>query len=99
MENKIVFIGDRGTIEFLKIYNVETFFSTSVEETEKIIMELNLKDVICVFITEDVFDFERFKSYLNTKKFMVIPSLKIREKKGVKIIEDLIKKATGLKGE
>ncbi len=98
MEGKIIFIGDRLSIEFFSVFNIETFFSNSVEETEKILENINLKETLCIFITEDVFDENKFKKYVNLKKMMVIPSLKSKEKKGIKLINELIKKATGLKG-
>ncbi|MGC8977549.1 MAG: hypothetical protein ACP5OB_08045 [Candidatus Ratteibacteria bacterium] len=98
MEEKIIFIGDRLSIEFFSVFNIETFFSNSVEETEKILENINLKETLCIFITEDVFDENKFKKYVNLKKMMVIPSLKSKEKKGIKLINELIKKATGLKG-
>ncbi len=99
MENRIIFIGDRVSIEFFSVFNIETFFSSTVEETEEILKKINMKEVACVFITEDVFDRNKFMKYVNLGKMVVIPSLKSREKKGIKIIEELIKKATGLKGE
>ncbi|MCS7180158.1 MAG: hypothetical protein N2589_07740 [bacterium] len=99
MENKIVFIGDRISIEFFSAYNVETFFSNSVRETEEILEKINMNEVICIFITEDVFDENKFMKFVNMKKMIVIPSLKSREKKGIKVINELIKKATGMKGE
>lgn len=99
MKDRIIFIGDRLTIEFFSVFNIETIFSNSVEETDKILKEIDIKKVGCIFITEEVFDEERFIKYVNLKKMVVIPSLKSRERKGNKIINELIKKATGLKGE
>ncbi|MCM8818317.1 MAG: hypothetical protein NC915_02410 [Candidatus Omnitrophica bacterium] len=99
MENRIIFIGDKLTIEFFSAFNIETIFSNSVEETEKILNQININEIGCIFITEEVFDEKKFMKYVNLKKMVVIPSLKSREKKGIKIINELIKKATGLKGE
>ncbi|MCM8803965.1 MAG: hypothetical protein NC833_01765 [Candidatus Omnitrophica bacterium] len=99
MERRIIFIGDKAVIQFFSIFNIETFFSNSVEETEDILKNINLKEVICIFVTEEVFDENKFMKYINLKKMVVIPSLKSKEKKGIKIINELIKKATGMKGE
>jgi len=99
MKDRIIFIGDRLSIEFFSVFNVETFFSNSVEETEKILENININEVACIFITEEVFDENKFMKYVNLKKMIVIPSLKSREKKGVKIVNELIKKATGMKGD
>lgn len=98
MEERIIFIGDRLSIEFFSAFNIETYFANSVDEAERIITSLNLRDVICIFITEEIFDENRFMRYINSKKMVVIPSLKSREKKGVRIVDELIKKATGMKG-
>ncbi|MCM8771823.1 MAG: hypothetical protein NC926_01820 [Candidatus Omnitrophica bacterium] len=97
MEKKIIFIGDRTSIEFFSIFNIETIFSNSVEETEKILKEIDMDKVGCIFITEEVFDENKFMKYVNLKKMVVIPSLKSKEKKGSKIIKELIKKATGMR--
>jgi|YelNatPaOPRAMG01_1025707.scaffolds.fasta_scaffold67313_2 alkyl hydroperoxide reductase subunit AhpF len=99
MENRIIFVGDRTSIEFFSAFDIETFFAESVKEAEEILEKIDMKDVICIFITEEVFDENKFMKFVNMKKMMVIPSLKSREKKGVKIIEELIKKATGMKGD
>jgi vacuolar-type H+-ATPase subunit F/Vma7 len=97
MEKRIIFIGDRTSIEFFSIFNIETFFSDSTEEAEEIIKNLDMKEVICIFITEDVFDENKFLKYINSKKMIVIPSLKKSEKTGIKILNDMIKKATGMR--
>lgn len=99
MEKKIIFIGDKTSIEFFKVFNIEIFFSSTVEETEKILKDFNLKEIICIFITEEVFDPIKFKKFIEAKKMVVIPSLKSKEGKGIKFVEQLIEKATGIKGE
>ncbi|MCM8785199.1 MAG: hypothetical protein NC827_02475 [Candidatus Omnitrophica bacterium] len=99
MERKIIFIGDKTTIEFFSAFNIETFFANSVKDVELILEKIDLSEVICIFITEEVFDQDKFMKFINTKKMVVIPSLKSRERKGIRIIDELIKKATGMKGE
>ncbi|MFN4227520.1 MAG: V-type ATP synthase subunit F [Candidatus Ratteibacteria bacterium] len=99
MENKIIFIGDKTTIEFFSAFNIETFFASSVKEAEQILEKIDINQIICIFITEEVFDQDKFMKLVNLKKMVVIPSLKSREKKGIKLIDELIKKATGMKGE
>ncbi|MCM8766908.1 MAG: hypothetical protein NC901_02455 [Candidatus Omnitrophica bacterium] len=99
MEDKIIFIGDKTTIEFFSAFNIETFFANSDKEAEEIIEKIDISRVICIFITEEVFNQDKFMKFINLKKMMVIPSLKSRENKGIKIIDELIKKATGMKGE
>ncbi|HOK55999.1 MAG TPA: V-type ATP synthase subunit F [bacterium] len=99
MENRIIFIGDKLSIEFFSAFNIETFFANSVKEAEEILEKIDMKDVICIFITEEVFDEDKFMKFLNMKKMVVIPGLKSREGKGVKIVDELIKKATGMKGD
>jgi len=98
MEKRIIFIGDRLSIEFFSTFNIETFFSDSPENAEEIIKNLNMREVICIFITEDVFDENRFLKYINLKKMIVIPSLKKSEKKGIEILNNMIRKATGMRG-
>jgi vacuolar-type H+-ATPase subunit F/Vma7 len=96
-EKKIGFIGDATSVEFFKVFGTDIFGVHTVEEAEKVIRNLKLSDYATIFITEEVFDRERFQRYLMDKKLLVIPSLKSKEGKGYHIVEELIRKATGMK--
>ncbi len=98
MEKKIGFIGDSGSIEFFRVFGAEIFPAINQEEAYGVIEKLNISEYAMVFITEEVFDRERFNRYLMDKKLLVIPSLKSGEGKGYQLVEELIKKATGMKG-
>ena len=50
-------------------------------------------------MTEEIFDKDAFSRFIDEKKLIVIPSLKSKEGKGYKMVEELIRKATGMKGE
>ncbi|MBN1445733.1 MAG: hypothetical protein JW957_06470 [Candidatus Omnitrophica bacterium] len=98
MEKKIGFIGDSASIEFFKVFGAEIFPVHTQEEAFSAIGKLNISEYAMVFITEEVFDRERFQRYMMDKKLLVIPSLKSKEGKGYQIVEELIRKATGMKG-
>jgi len=97
-EKKIGFIGDEGTIELFKAFGADVFPVLTIDEAYGIIEKLNFSEYGVMFITEEVFDSERFNRYIMEKKLVVIPSLKSRKGKGYEMIEQLIKKATGMKG-
>jgi len=98
MENKkIGFIGELTSIEFFRTLGAEVFGAHTVQEAEKIISSLKISDYAMLFITEEVFDRQRFEKYLLTKKLLVIPSLISSTDKGYHIVEELIRKATGIK--
>ncbi len=97
-EKKIGFIGDVTSVEFFKVFSTDVFGVHTVEEAEKVLREIKLSDYATIFITEEVFDRERFQKYLMEKKLLVIPSLKSKEGKGEQFVEELIRKATGMKG-
>lgn len=96
-EKKIGFIGDATSVEFFRAFGAEIFSAHTVEESERVISGLKMSDYAMVFITEEVFDRERFERYLLNKKLLVIPSLRSSEGKGYQIVEELIRKATGIK--
>jgi len=98
MEKKIGFIGDSASIEFFRVFGAEIFPAHTREEAYGAMGKLNISEYAMVFITEEVFDRERFQRYMMDKKLLVIPSLKSREGKGYQIVEELIRKATGMKG-
>ncbi len=94
---KIGFVGDAASVEFFRVFGAEIFSAKTVEEAEKAIAGLNLPAYAMVFITEEVFDRARFQKYMMDKKLLVIPSLKSNEGKGYQLVEELIRKATGMK--
>ncbi|MCX8081946.1 MAG: hypothetical protein N3D17_00885 [bacterium] len=97
-ETKIAFIGEEGSIEFFKLFGADIFSANSKNEALTIIENLNRSEYGVIFITEEVFDRDLFNRYVIEKKVIVIPSLKSNEGKGYQIVEELIKKATGMKG-
>lgn len=97
-EKKIAFIGERGCIEFFSAFGADIFPATTQREAYEILQKFNLSEYGIIFITEEVFDSELFNRYILDKKLVVIPSLKSREGKGYQILEELIRKATGMKG-
>ncbi len=94
---KVGFIGDKASVEFFAIFGAEIFPAEKVEEAERIISGINFADYAVIFITEEVFDRELFSKQLMAKKLMPIPSLLSNQGKGYRIVEDLIRKATGMK--
>ncbi len=96
-EKKIGFVGDETSVEFFKAFGADIFSAHSVDEAEKVIGELQLSEYAMVFITEEVFDRQRFHKCLAAKKLMVIPSLLSAKGKGYYLVEELIRKATGMK--
>ena len=96
--NKVAFIGDKLSIEFFKTLGADTFPAENIEEAEKILQEIWKNNYISIYITEEVFNEEKFENYILQKKLIVLPSLKSSEGKGNKLMENLIKKATGIRG-
>ena len=97
--NKIAFVGDKFTIEFFKTFGADIFPAENIKKAEKILREIWHNDYICIYITEEVFDEEIFEDYIKQKKLVVLPGLKSNENKGDKLMENLIKKATGIRGK
>ncbi|HOL21888.1 MAG TPA: V-type ATP synthase subunit F [bacterium] len=98
MEKKIGFIGEKGSTEFFNVFGADVFPASNEREAEDIIEKLNLSEYGVIFITEEVFNREHLNRYVMEKKLVVIPSLKSKEGKGYHLIDELIKKATGMKG-
>ncbi len=97
-EKKIGFIGDVTSLEFFRVFGADVFSAYTVEDAYRVIKGLKTSDYATIFITEEVFDSERFGRYIMDRKLLVIPSLKSQEsKKGYHIVEGLIRKATGMK--
>jgi len=94
---KIGFVGEKSSIEFFRIFGADIFHAETVEQAENIMKEIKLADYAVVFITEEVFDRDIFSKYLLSKKMLAVPSLVSNTGKGYKIVEDLIRKATGMK--
>jgi len=95
--SKIGFIGDKTSIEFFRLFGAAIFPAATVEEAGKIMESINFDDYGIVFITEEVFDRELFSRYLMDKKLLPIPSLISATGKGHLIVDELIRKATGMK--
>lgn len=96
-EKRIGFIGDATSVEFFKVFGADIFSAQTADEADKVMGSLNLSDYAMVFITEEVFDRQRFQRYLLDKRLLVIPSLRSSKGKGYHIVEELIRKATGMK--
>lgn len=96
---KIIFIGDSTSIEFFKNFGVETISAETVQQGKEHLDKINFNEIEVVFMTEEIFDKDVFSRFIKEKKLIVIPSLKSNEGKGYKIVEELITKATGIKGE
>ncbi|HOV21553.1 MAG TPA: V-type ATP synthase subunit F [bacterium] len=96
---KIIFVGEATSIEFFKNFGFEIIPATSKEEAKEILDKKNYQDIEVLFITEEIFDSVVFSRFVDEKKIVVIPSLKSNKGKGYKIVERLISKATGMKGE
>jgi len=97
-KTKIGFIGEKGSIEFFNVFGADIFPASTDREAEDIIQKLNLSEYGIIFITEEVFNSELLNRYVMEKKLVVVPSLKSEEGKGYHLIDELIKKATGMKG-
>lgn len=95
---KIGFIGEKTSIEFFRIFGADIFPAETVEEAGKVLKKLPFADYATVFITEEVFDKDIFSKYLMNKQLLPLPSLVSKTGKGYKIVEELIRKATGMKG-
>jgi vacuolar-type H+-ATPase subunit F/Vma7 len=98
-DRKIGFIGDKTSIEFFRLFGAAIFPAGSIEEAGKILKSINFADYGVIFITEEVFDRELFAEHLMDKKLLPIPSLISASGKGHRIVEELIRKATGMKEE
>jgi V/A-type H+/Na+-transporting ATPase subunit F len=96
-ETKIAFVGDKMSIEFFRGLGIDVFPVSTVQEAKEKVRNINFSHYTKVIITEDVFDRRVFERELMEKKILVIPGLKAAEKKGYKLIQELIKKATGMK--
>ncbi|MDD3726055.1 MAG: V-type ATP synthase subunit F [Candidatus Ratteibacteria bacterium] len=96
-ETKIAFIGEEGSIEIFKVFGADVFPVSGQGEAYEIIEQLISSNYGVIFITEDVFDRELFSRYMMKKKLVVVPSLKSRKGKGYQIVNELIRKATGMK--
>lgn len=96
-KGKIVFIGDKNSVEFFRVFGMEIFPAENSEEAEKILKNLKISDISLILITEDVFDRNKFSNLVMGKKLMVLPGLKKREGEGYKIVDELVRKATGMK--
>jgi len=96
---KIIFIGEETSIEFFKNFGLEIIPANSIEQAKKTLNKENFHEIDVVFMTEEIFDKDAFSRFIDEKKLIVIPSLKSKEGKGYKMVEELIRKATGMKGE
>lgn len=96
-EKKIGFIGDVTSVEFFRVFGADIFNAQTAEEAGRVMSGINMSEYAMLFITEEVFDRERFQKYLLDKKLLVIPSLKSDKGKGYQLVEELIRKATGIK--
>jgi len=96
---KIIFIGEETSIEFFKNFGFEIMSADSIEQAKETLDKENFNEIDVVFMTEEVFDRDVFSRFIDEKKLIVIPSLKSKEGKGYKMVEELIRKATGMKGE
>jgi len=97
-ETKVAFIGEESSIEFFRVFGADIFSVSDQKQAYETIEKINPNNYGVIFITEDVFDSEIFKRYIMEKKLVVIPSLKSKDGKAYQIIEELIRKATGMKG-
>ncbi len=96
---KIIFIGEPTSIEFFRNLGFEIIPATSKEQAKEILDKWNYQEIEVIFITEEIFDDVLFSRFVGDKKIMVIPSLQSNQGKGYKMVETLISKATGIKGE
>ncbi|MCD6408279.1 hypothetical protein J7L87_04425 [bacterium] len=96
-KGKVIFIGDKSSIDFFRVFGMEIFPAETTEEAEEILKKIKISDISVIFITEDVFDRDKFFNLVMDKKMMVLPGLKKREGEGYKIVEELVRKATGMK--
>mgnify|MGYP000223932291 CR=1 FL=1 len=96
---KIIFIGEETSIEFFKNFGFEIIPANSIEQAKETLDKENFNEIDVVFMTEEVFDRDVFSRFIDEKKLIVIPSLKSKEGYGYKMVEELIRKATGMKGE
>ncbi|MGI6595359.1 MAG: hypothetical protein GX554_00700 [Elusimicrobia bacterium] len=97
-EKKIAFIGRQASIEFFSVFGAEMFPVLDQQQAYEVIEKLNVADYSVIFMAEEVFDSEKFHRYVMEKKLVVIPSLESKEGKGYRILDELIKKAIGMKG-
>lgn len=96
---KIVFIGDITSIEFFRNFGFDIISSSTTEEAKEELEKLNFNEIETVFMTEEIFDRVVFSRFIDEKKMIVIPSLKSNQGRGYEMVEELIRKATGMKGE
>lgn len=96
---KIVFIGDITSIEFFRNFGFDIIPSSTTEEAKEELEKLNFNEIETVFMTEEIFDRVVFSRFIDEKKMIVIPSLKSNQGRGYEMVEELIRKATGMKGE
>jgi len=96
---KIIFIGEETSIEFFKNFGFEIKAVVSTDQAKDVLDKENFNEIDVVFMTEEVFDKNVFSRFIDEKKLIVIPSLKSREGYGYKMVEELIRKATGMKEE
>jgi len=96
---KIIFIGEPTSIEFFKNFSFDVIPALSKEEAIQALDKFNFNEIEVVFITEEIFDKDIFSRFIDENKMSIIPSLKSNKGYGYKMVEELIKKATGMKGE
>ena len=94
---KIAFIGDKFSVEIFKSTGADVFPAGDIEEAIKVMEGLDLAEYTCIYLTEELFEEERFEKYIKDRKITIIPSLKSSKGKGYQIVERLIRKATGVR--
>ncbi|HOJ39376.1 MAG TPA: V-type ATP synthase subunit F [bacterium] len=94
---KIAFLGDRYSLEFFRLFGLEVFPAETPAEARTILEKLKEQKDVTVFLTEEVFDPVEMKEAFLKGQIVVLPGWKKHQGAGQQLMEELVRKATGLK--
>ncbi|MCM8769949.1 MAG: hypothetical protein NC911_09865, partial [Candidatus Omnitrophica bacterium] len=93
---KIAFIGDRLSLDFFRLLKIDVFPAETRAEASSLLKELQEKQYTTIFITEEVFE-QTMKGAFLKGNLVVLPSWKKHQKESQKLVNELVRRATGMK--
>ena len=94
---KIAFLGERVSLEFFRLLGVDVFPAETVAEATTWLEELKNRDYATIFVSEEIFEPEVMKNSFLQGEIVVLPAWKKHQGTGQRLMEELIRKATGIK--
>ncbi len=94
---KIAFLGERVSLEFFRLLGGDVFAAETVAEATTWLEELKKRGYATIFVSEEIFEPEVMKNSFLQGEIVVLPAWKKHQGTGQRLMEELIRKATGIK--